>query len=112
MKAEEIKVEYSPPTIDEEKIVESLKDRNRSKLYKIFKSGFKKLDRLCNYPKFLLLVIIVVIMKQISRADLEYDDLILFAKHFGILYRKLKGGMFGKELSLNAVACRVSVLAA
>ena len=51
-------------------------------------------------------------MKQISRVDLEYDDLILFAKHFGILYQKLKGGMFGKELTLNAVACRVSVLAA
>ena len=51
-------------------------------------------------------------MKQISRVDLEYDDLILFAKHFGTLYQKLKGGMFGKELTLNAVACRVSVLAA
>ena len=41
LKAEEIKLEYSPPTIDEEKIVESLKDKNRSKLYKIFKSGCK-----------------------------------------------------------------------
>ena len=47
-------------------------------------------------------------MKQISQVDLEHEDLILFAKHFGILYQKLKGGMFGKETKLEAVACRVS----
>ena len=47
-------------------------------------------------------------MKQISRVDLEYDDMILFSKHFGPLYQKLKGGIFGKETKLEVVACRVN----
>jgi len=76
LKAETIESKYIPPTIDEEKIMESLKDKNRT------------------------------IMKQISRVDLEYDDMILFSKHFGPLYQKLKGGIFGKETKLEVVACR------
>ena len=50
------------------------------------------------------------IQKSFSESKSDYKDVVLFAKHYGTLFKKRKGAFMKKVDKLEALACAVSNL--
>ena len=50
------------------------------------------------------------IQKSFSESKSDYNDVVLFAKHYGTLFKKRKGAFMKKVDKLEALACAVSNL--
>ena len=48
------------------------------------------------------------IKQQLSESKVDYNDVVLFAKHFGTLFKKRKSAFMEKVDKLEALACAVS----
>ena len=49
------------------------------------------------------------IRQQLSESKVEYKDVVLFAKHYGTLFKKRKSAFMKKVDKLEALACAVSI---
>ena len=49
------------------------------------------------------------IQKTFSETKSDYKDVVLFAKHFGTLFKKRKGAFMKKVDKLDALACAVRI---
>ena len=50
------------------------------------------------------------IQKSFSESKSEYKDVVLFAKHYGTLFKKRKGSFMKKVDKLDALACAVRII--